>query len=1156
MIKIDFVNGTVEDFTVVLSNRNLEKQGQILNVQDFSYKENLNSANEISFSVYKEVDGKEEKLWDDIYDLKLVWVKEADEFFQIQVSTTESTNTIKKITGISLCEAELSQTTIRNTEINSEADIERPDYMITKFYDPYNKESSLLHRILSIVPHYSIKYVDKSLWNIQRTFSIDDVAVYDFLVGDCAEQFGCLFQFDSTDRSISVYDLYTVCNGCGHRGEYLDTCPKCGSNDLYYYGEDTTIFVSADNLTDEINFDTDVDAIKNCMLLKTGDEVMDAAVIACNPNGSQYLYYFSEEQKSDMPYVLKNKLNDYDNLVESYSAEYQRLSNELYKCIDDILWYQSGMMPDVDIPEVNASTEVAKLTKASLSPLGLSTVSSYTSTATVNSALKNFAKVLVRSGFIKVEIDYGNFVYTGVDANKHNYGKWIGKFKLTNYSDEDDVAYTDELELIITDDYDTFLKQKILKNISSSNDDDDSIFNVLNIKSLNKFCQALLRYSYNRLESFADAIQGVINVLIEENQGQKNCTYYEQMYVPYYNKLKACQEEMDARAKTISDLEEKQEVIINRQEEIKKTLNMQSFLGEDLYKLFCTYRREDTYQNDNFISDGLSNEEIFEKANEFIELAKSEIVKSGEHQHSITSNLYNLLIMEEFAPIKDKFDLGNWIRCKIDDEVYRLRLISYEISGNSLSSINTEFSELTKTASGVNDIKSILNKAQSMATSYQYVSKQSSQGKKAQETIIDFVKEGLNSSLIGIKNNTNEEVIFNNNGILCRTWDDIDEDYHPEQLRITHNLLAFTDDDWKTCSLGLGKHSYYYYDNKDILQKDIGYGLSSRFVQSGVINGSQIIGGKIYSENYSPTSGTYFNLNDGKFSLGGGKIRYDGKDLTLSGVTLKWEDIDDTPTSLSSFENDLGFQTKDQVTTITKDTIATTNVIAKNLRVQSANIEGAIHADSVRAENIIGDTFSGKTILLGGANNGDGSIVVKDNNGEIILTIGVDGIQVRDGMLNFMQADELYILNGSILDSNVNQYGFTSTGYSLKSECHSAASNKVYEPPSSATAKTCRIENIDLTNFNKMTITSICGTCNSYGTTYVKFGIDTANQIFYELQSLVDGYEERTTVRTIDISGYTGIHNLVFYQYAKSDSSYWGYVSYADLGLVKVLLHN
>ena len=317
MIKIDYINGTVEDFTVVLSNRNLDKQGQILNVQDFNYKGNLASAHEISFSVYKYVDGVETNLWREINNLKIVWVKELGMFFETRISLAESTNIVKKITGISLCEAELSQTPIRNTEINSEDDIARPDYVVTKFYNPDNKEGSLLHRILSVAPHYSIKHVDESLWDIQRTFSIDGTTVYDFLMGELSEQIGCLFQFDSNDRSISVYDLCTVCGDCGYRGEYLDICPECGGENLYSYGEDTTIFVSADNLTDEITFDTDVDAIKNCFFLKTGDEIMDAAVIACNPNGSAYLYYFSEEQRADMPNDLRNGLSDYDALVET-----------------------------------------------------------------------------------------------------------------------------------------------------------------------------------------------------------------------------------------------------------------------------------------------------------------------------------------------------------------------------------------------------------------------------------------------------------------------------------------------------------------------------------------------------------------------------------------------------------------------------------------------------------------------------------------------------------------------------------------------------------------------------------------------------------------------------------------------------------------------
>lgn len=1029
MINIDFNNGTLEDFTVVLSDRNHFHKGQIINIDDFVYKANFNSADEISFTIYKEADGRKERLWNDITDFRLVWIKELDEYFEIYVNISESSNLIKKVTGTSLCEAELSQTLLRDVEINSESDIAREDYVITKFYNPDNPKGSLLHRVLEKVPHYYIKHVDTSLVNIQRTFSIDNVSIYDFLVGDCSEQFNCLFQFNSVDRSISVYDLYTVCVDCGHRGEFNDICPKCNSTNLKYYGEDTTILVSTDNLTDEITFETDVDSVKNCFRLVAGDDNMTAAVIACNPNGSAYWYYFSQEQKQGMPDELVEKIESYDELVDLYSEEYQSISEELYECIDKEIYYRSEMMPTIEIAEVTASTEAAKLTAENMSPIGLTTVTSYTSTATVNSALKNLACIFVKTGFVKVEVDTGNFVYVGKDTGGYNYGTWTGRFKVTNYSDEEDVAYSDTITIKVTDDYNYYLVQKIQKNIASNDSDDESLYDVLSITNLDTFKEALTYYCYNRLESFADAIQGVLNILIEENQSGTDAKYYNEFYLPYYYKLTACQDEMNVRAITIEEYENRETELIKQRNDIQSALNFEKYLGEELYTLFCSYRREDTYQNDNFISDGLDNAEIFANALEFIELAKQEIVKSGEHQHNILSNLYNLLAMKEFTPIKDKFVLGNWIRCKVDGSIYRLRLISYEINGKSLSSINTEFSDVTKTASGINDIKNILSKAQSMATSYQYVSKQAEQGKKAQNAIVDALETGLNSSLVNIKNNNNEEVTYGKHGILSRSYDDIADDYSPEQLRITHNILAFTDDNWKSVTLGLGKHSYYKYVD-GILTKDTGYGLSSKFVQAGYIAGSQIIGGEIYSENYSPTSGTYLNLNNGTFSFAGGKIKYNGTDLTFSGVTLSWKDIEDAPTKISEFKNDAGYttmaavenkgyQNASQVTAITKNTVTTEFVNALK-----------ITAGSVAAENITGTTINGKKIVGGSINISDKFKVDSKGEANIYGTISCEGI-ANDGYpyLASLRSARLWFSTWGLINPETTENGWLEVGH-------------------------------------------------------------------------------------------------------------------------------
>lgn len=1385
MININFHDGTVEDFTIVLSDRSHCHKGQIVNIDNFVYRANLNSANEISFTIYKELGDNTEKLWDEIIDLRLVWVKELNEYFEIYVSVSETTGLVKNITGTSLCEAELSQTLLRNIEINTEDDIARDDYVITKFYAS-SGEGSLLHRVLEKVPHYSIKHVDESLKNLQRTFSINDKSVYDFLTGECAEQFNCLFQFDSVERSISVYDLYTVCTNCGHRGEFNDVCPECDGTDLLYYGDDTTICVSADNLTDTITYNTDVDSIKNCFKLEAGDDNMTAAVVACNPNGSAYLYYFSDEQKRDMPDTLVDKIDSYDELVESYTEEYKELLEGLYDCIDKIIYYQSEMMPTIEIAEVTASTEAAKLTANNLSPIGLTSVTSYTSVATVNSALKNLARVFTKTGFVRVEVDNGTFTYAGTDSNGNNYGNWTGRFKVTNYSDDTDVAYSDTITVRVTSDYNYYLEQKIKKNIANNDSDDGSVFDVLSITNLDNFKNALTYYCYNRLESFADAIQGVIDILIEEKQSSDDSDYYNQFYLPYYDKLTACQSEMDIRSATIKSYEDREADLIKHRNDIHDILDFEAYIGEELYNIFCSYRREDTYKNENYISDGLDNAEIFRKAVDFINVAKQEIVKSGEHQHSIAANLYNLLIMKEFAPIKDYFELGNWIRCKFDNSVYRLRLVSYEVSGSNLSSINTEFSDMTKTASGVNDLKSIIQDAASMASSYSYVAKQASQGDKAQNTLKDFVKDGLNSALINIKNNIYEEVTFDNHGIIAKSYDDISDDYSPEQLRITHNILAFTNDNWKTSSLGLGKHDYHYYDN-GVLVKGMGYGLSSKFVQAGFVNGSQIIGGEIYSQNYTANSGTYINLNNGTFSFAGGKMTYDGANLTFKDLTMKWADIEDAPTKISEFENDAKYQNVAQVTQITKDTITAPFIKALNLEVgnhikmgadatitwgnvsnkpndlastgdiptnisqlkndsgyqnvsqvtqitkdtvtapfikalnlyvgdhikmgnnatiswgnvsdkpndlastgdiptkvsQLTNDSGyqnvaqvtqitkdtvtapyvkalnlyvgdhikmganatiswsnvtnqptipsktsqltndsqyattssiptkvsqltndagyaktsaipsklsqltndsqfitasavpsnneivdlilanrgtiitkdyigtlKVVAGSVAAENITGTTITGKTLTVGGSNNGDGSIVVKNDNGEIVCTIDKNGIKINATAMKY--TDDKVILSGSVLASGVKQSGFSVSNNSLFSGCSSAADNG--EAPSEPTIVAPYISNIDLTGYSKMTIVSTAKASNDYGTAYVKCGIDSATTQFFTVN---DGdYKDRTYTITLDITSYSGFHTLKFYQYAMSDSSYEGWWSVADLGLTSITLSN
>lgn len=831
MIKID-ANGYVEDYHIILAKRNHDMIGElVVDKESVVSKVSMNAANELSFKVYKYSKDKNEgeitPHWDDITDFKYVYVQELDEFYEITVEGTEEESEYKSVTGTSACEAELANCKLFDVEINSEADIKREDYKSpTIFYSELEPQNSLLNRILYKLPQYSIGDVDKSLMKIQRTFSVDNTDVYEFLTQTVAEEVGCLFTFDSVNRKINAYDLKNVCLDCGYRGEYTDTCPKCGSTNLKFYGEDTTVYVDSENLADNITHSVDTDQYKNCFKLRAGDDNMTAAVINCNPNGTDYLYYFSDECKKDMSEELVAKIESYDKLVQSYTQEYSELMQNMYEYIDKAIYYTSSMMPKRENDPTDAKKEGAKLNAENLSPLGMPELKASTSVETINTAMKQYAKVFIKAGYFKADIKNATFYMNGIDGDANSlYGTWTGQFVVTNYSDEEDTYTTPMVTVKVTNRYYDFLQQKIDKKLKDEDTKKDgSIYDVLSIKELADYKEAIKLYCLNRLKSFADAFQGAIDIMIESDQANKNAELYEELYVPYYEKLVATNNEIDVRTNTIKEYEAKLDVAEKRQREIQKTLNFEKYLGTDLYNEFVLFRREDEYSNENYISDGLENNEIFKRAQDFIDAAKDELYKSGEKQHKITTSMANLLAIPEFEPLRNNFKLGNFIRVKYDDQVYKLRLLSYQISfGEDIKSLEVEFSDVTKIRTGTSDLSSIIKQAQSIGSTYDSVKTTIKKTSESDSLIRNFVNNGLDTTVMKVVNNaSNQNMVMGDSGLLMRRQEDFSTQYSNMQLRIINNGLYLTKDAWRSTEACIGQ---YIHINPETGKQEIGYGV-------------------------------------------------------------------------------------------------------------------------------------------------------------------------------------------------------------------------------------------------------------------------------------------------------------------------------------------
>lgn len=880
--------GNVKAPTFVLAKASGNKING-LTVVDINKTVSLTESDQISFKVYKELN---KEIWDDIVDFRLVWEKELDQWYKISVVIDDLDEEVYKVVScVQLPYDELSRLKLYNIEINTEDDIARTDYdpeHPTIFYSNELKSSSLLDRLLEKAPHYTIKHVDSTLKKIQKTFSFNDKSIYDAFQ-EISDEVGCLFIFDansnadgSINRTISAYDLMATCEDCGYRGDYTDECPECHSHNINYgYGEDTTIFITSDELGNQIEFTTDTNAVHNCFKLEAGDDLMTATVRTCNPNGTDYIWYIPDYMRKDMSDELQQSLESYDKSYQHYSTDYSiafndsvlnsyndlvnkyksyndklmpvdstivgfsSLMTEYYNTIDFESYLRSVSMPSVEIQETTVQDEINKLSD-------LVTVSvqdaSIISVSTANNAVVNMAKVLVSSVY-KVE----------VESSSLDDLVWIGQLRLTNYSDDEDTLVSEELKIKIDDNYESFVRQKIDKLLNKNDDTDLSITGLFKME-LDEFKKELTKYCLTRLESFLDACQSCVDILTTQEVSDKNTwsnntqkNLYDDLYLPYLRKLRAIEYEIHVRSNEIDVVLNFQNQIIDTRNAIQDELNIKSYLGDKLWLELCSYRMEDKYSNSNYVSDGLDNAEQFKRANEFLKVARNEIYKSAEKQHSISTSLRNLLSLDKFEKLIDHFEVGNWIRIRVDKIVYKLRLISYELSYDDNGEvipdeITVDFSDVLKTANGLSDQQSIIKSAVSMASSYDYVQRQASQSVKTKQQLNRWKDSGFSVEDIKIITDAeNQSITYDKHGLLCREYLPITDDYDDRQLKIINRGLYLTDDNWETSRAGIGDFTFY---NPKTQQIEESYGIVADTIIGSLVL-SENVG--IYNKNNSMT---------------------------------------------------------------------------------------------------------------------------------------------------------------------------------------------------------------------------------------------------------------------------------------------------------------
>lgn len=744
--------------TLLLCRRDRTVLGALYPVTDLTVTWNLDTCQELSFRVYKEL--LPDTLWNGLDQFKLLYIPEFAEYYDLDVAVSETEQSVKTITGKSLCEAELSQIVLYDIEINTESDISREDYTVAPVYDPEHPADSLLLRILNKAPHYSIGEVDAEIAEQVRPFSIHGKDIYAFLTEELSKELNCLVCFDSVHRRISLYSADS-------------------------YGKDTSVFVDRENLATSISLNLEKDSVKNTYRIQGGDDSMTAAVAACNPNGTNYIYHFSDTMRHNMSDTLSHALTVYQELYDSRQQEYADNMHSLYASIETTLYLTSGMMPKETLPDTSATAELAKLTAETIGTISVQRLST-ASTTTVTNAVLAMAKTLLAPGYL---VTAPEATYS---ADTHT---WVGRFCVTasansasQASDSANSGDTAESETAITlpvdENYLNYTKQRIRRSL-----------NQYQVKSETTYDYTL--YGLNPLINFLDAYQACLDILIEMGAADADPNLgLADLYAFYYQERLLVSHEIQVREGQLKETQAKTDTYLNIRNTIQKALDLRTFLeNRSVWEEFCSFRREDSYQNDNYISDGLNDAELFKNAQDLMDTAEAELIQASEPAITMDASLNNLLAIPEFRPLVGQFRLGNWIRLACDGHIYKLRLSSCTLNYADLSTISVTFSNAVSLSSGIRTIRQTLSDIKQRRL-------RQNRSSSTEDSGLTYVSPNYDPVSDASRN-----VTYHGNCLLGRSYDPDLGDYSGAQLKIIGNSIVFTTDNWATTQTLIGYHS-------------------------------------------------------------------------------------------------------------------------------------------------------------------------------------------------------------------------------------------------------------------------------------------------------------------------------------------------------------
>lgn len=338
---------------------------------------------------------------------------------------------------------------------------------------------------------------------------------------------------------------------------------------------------------------------------------------------------------------------------------------------------------------------------------------------------------------------------------------------------------------------------------------------------------SVLESELSILQSEYAALEVALKAAIEANSGVTQAK----------NNLNAKKVQVDAKVIEVEDKENSISNVLSLITNINTILNINNssnFTEQQRVEL-SRYIIENTYQNENIIIlDSYTPAQIQETKQELYNQALSVLGRVSVPRYEFSVDAVNFVALKEFQVFTNQIPVSLGAEVTIATNNYPITsvLLELELSYDNPEDFSMTFSNRLRLDNDKFQYSDLVGQIVKTGSSVSFDRPSwSNWASNYKDEVTLFITSSLDATKNEIINSTNQEIVINGSGLRGRKSNG-SGGYENNQVWLTSNTLAFTDDAWTTAKTAVGRINFG--------NGTYGYGIAGEYLLGNIIAGNNL----------------------------------------------------------------------------------------------------------------------------------------------------------------------------------------------------------------------------------------------------------------------------------------------------------------------------